>query len=148
MPSLRSDQAAIHVSVFDSTGKSVLDTNVWASMDGGDLTTQDTKTRPGGMGAEENLGGPNTRSDCMVERQYTNDVIHPLIRTLEQLCGNAGAKITWTPLDGDGNKNGDTLGITGKLKGVKPPKWDANAQGAQFLTLTFGCDAKPVTVVS
>lgn len=142
MPQLRDDQAAIHVTVTGSG----LDKNVWASMDGGDVEAQDTKTRPGGMGAEKNLGGPPTRSDCTVERQYTNDVLHPLIPVLEALCGNAAMKVSWTPLDGNGNPNGSTESITGILKGVKKPKWDANAQGASFLTLTMGCDATPAAM--
>jgi hypothetical protein len=142
MPQLREDQAAIHVTV---TGSS-LDKNVWASMDGGDIEATDTKTRPGGMGDEVNLGGPPSRSDCTVERQYTNDVLHPLIAQLEALGGNAAMKVSWTPLDGDGNPNGSTYSITGVLKGIKKPKWDANTSGTAFLTLTMGCNATPAVV--
>jgi hypothetical protein len=148
MPKLREDQAAIHVQVYDpTTGNPILDSVVWASMDGGDIEATDTKTRPGGMGDEENLGGPRTRSDCTVERQYTNDVLHPLIPALERATGGGAGKISWTPLDGDGNPNGQTESITGILKGVKKPKWDANASNTAFLVLTFGCNATP-TVIS
>lgn len=143
MPQLRSDQTLIHVTI---TG-SFLDKSAWASMDGGDMTATDTKTRPGGMGDEKNLGGPRSRTDCIVERQYTNDLIHPIIANLESLCGTGAGKISWTTLDGDGNPNGPTESITGVLKEVKKPKWDANASGTAFLTLTFGCDATP-TVLS
>lgn len=141
MPQLREDQALIHVDVSGVA----LDNNAWTSMDGGDLEAQDTKTRPGGMGEELNLGGPTTRSDLTVMRQYTNDVLHPLIRDLEVACGSATMSVRYTPLDADGNPAGETHTITGKLKGVPKPKWDANAQGAAFLSLVMGCDATPVS---
>ena len=147
MPKLRSDQAAIHVSVFDSTGKNVLDSAVWASMEGGDITATDTKTRPGGMGDEESLGGPRSRSNCTVGRQYTNDVLHPLIPALERLSGAAAMKISWTPLDADGNQDGATHGISGKLIDVQTTKRDANAPEAMFLTLVMSANSA-ATVVS
>ena len=143
MPQLRADEAAIHVSVNGSG----LDKNVWTSMDGGDMSATDTKTRPGGMGDEVSLGGPRTRSDCTITRQYTNDVLHPVFVTLERLCGNASMSVSWTPLDGDTNPNGDTHGISGILKEVMRTKLDANASEAVFLTLVMSCNSSP-TVVS
>jgi hypothetical protein len=143
MPQLRADQAAIHASV-DGSG---LDKNVWTTMDGGDMTATDTKTRPGGMGDEITLGGPRTRSDCTITRQYTTGMLHGLFPTLERLCGNASMSVSWTPLDGDGNTNGETHGISGKLKEVMRGKFDANASEAVFLTLVMSCNSAP-TVIS
>lgn len=143
MPKLRADQAAIHVTVTGSK----LDKNVWTSMDGGDMQATDTKTRPGGMGDEVSLGGPQTRTDCTVTRQYTNDVLHPIFPTLEALCGNGSMQVGWTPLDADGNKDGSTYTIKGILKEVTRSKLDANATEAVFLTLVMSCDSTP-TVVS
>jgi hypothetical protein len=147
MPQLRADQAAVYVTVNDpATGANILDNLVWASMDGGDMQATDTKTRPGAMGDELNLGGPRTRTDCTVTRQYTNDVLHPIVRNLERVCGNAAGGVAWKPLDGDGNPDGANHGISGKLKEVMVSKRDANATEAIFLTLVFGCNATPIVV--
>lgn len=147
MPKLRADQAAIYVAVYDQTGTNVLDTNVWATIEGGDMTATDTKTRPGGMGDEESLGGPRSRSNATLTRQYTNDVLHPLVPKLEALCGAGAAAISWKPLDADGNPDGDTHGISGILIDVQTTKRDANTSEAMFLTLVFSCNAAP-TVAS
>lgn len=145
MPQLRADQAAIHVSVTGSG----LDKNVWTSMDGGDITATDTKTRPGGGGDEISLGGVRSRSNCTVTRQYTNDVLHPLVPQLESLAGEAAMSVSWEPLDGDNNPNGDNHGITGKLIEVMVTKRDANTTNeAMFLTLVMSCNAAPTIVVT
>lgn len=146
MPKLRSDQAAIYVAVFDSTEKNVLDSNVWASMEGGDGTATDTKTRSGGMGEEESLGGPKSRSNCTTTRQYTNDVLHPLVPKLDALRGSAAAQVAWKPLDADGNPDGDTHTITGRLIEVQTTKRDANGAEAMFLTLIISCHGGPILV--
>ena len=143
MPELRADQAAIHASVEGST----LDKNVWTSMEGGDMTATDTKTRPGGGGAEISLGGPRSRSNCTITRQYSNDVLHALVPQLERLCGEAAMHVGWTPLDADNNPNGSTHTISGKLIELMTTKRDANGTEAIFLSLVMSCNATP-TVVS
>ena len=143
MPDLRADQALITVTVPGSG----LDKAAWASLDGGDITATDTKTRPGGGGYEISLGGPPTRSNCTVTRQYTNDVIHSLIPVLESMAGSAGMSVAWTPLDGDYNKNGDTHTIKGKLIEVMTTKRDSQTTTeVMFLTLVMSCDAAPAVV--
>lgn len=142
MPDLRSDQALINVSVPGSG----LDNLPWTSMEGGDITVTPVKTRAGGGGYETNIGGPQTRSDCTVTRQYTNDVLHQLRPVLERLAGNTQMSVSWTPLDGDFNPNGDQHTISGKLDDVTVTKRDANAPESMFLTLVMGCDATPVVV--
>lgn len=143
MPDLRSDQAILHVTVAGSS----LDKEPWTSMEGGDIAVTPVKTRGGGVGDETNIGGPRTRSDCTVARQYTNDILHPLKVQLEGLAGSAAMKVSWTPVDADGNPNGDTHTIQGKLDDVTTTKRDRNAPEAMFLTLVMGCDATP-TVIS
>lgn len=141
MPKLRADQALIHVSVPGSR----LDKLPWTSMDGGDISATDTKTRDG-FDAEESLGGPKTCSNLTVTRQYTNDVLHPLVPQLEQLCGENAMTVSWTPVDGDQNPNGDTHGRLGRLIGVSVTKRDRNGTEAMFLTLEMSCTAKPMVV--
>lgn len=137
MPDLREDQWAIHV---DVDGVS-LPTKPWSSMEGGDIEAKGTKTRPGGMADEETLGGPQSRTDATVMIQYSNDVLHPLVPKLQQACGSRATSISYTPLDGDGNPNGETHTITGKLDTVHEPKKDSNSpSNAAFLSLIISCN--------
>jgi hypothetical protein len=142
MPDLRSDSALITVSVTGSG----LDKLPWASMEGGDITVTDVKTRPGGGPTEESLGGPPTRSNCTVMREYSNDVLHPLVPVLERLAGNTAMSVAYTPLDGDYNKNGETHTIKGKLIDITTTKRDNNAPEAMFLTLVMSCTSAPAVV--
>jgi hypothetical protein len=139
MPELTSQQALIHVTVIGSS----LDKEPWTTMDGGDISVTALKTRDGGGGEERNLGGVRVRSDCTVGRQYTNDVIHPLIAELERLCGSAEMKVSWTPVDADQNPNGVTWTIQGKLDDVKKPKWDAITPDVAMVELVMGCHSTP-----
>jgi hypothetical protein len=90
------------------------------------------------MGAAIELGGPVNRSDATVTRQYSNDVLHPVLLDLEAACGKASGTVSWTPLDADGNPAGSTITYKGILKTVTRPNFDGNASAAQFLTLVFG----------
>lgn len=146
MPKLRSDQNDIYVAVYNPAGKNILDSGVWATMEGGDMSSTDTKSRPGGMGDEESYGGPRTRSNATVSRQYSTDILHPLIPLLETLCGAAAGKMSWRPLDPYTNPDGNTHSISGRLVDVQTTKRDANSPEAMFLTLVFSCSAAPVVI--
>lgn len=135
MPNLREDQWLIHAQV---DGVNFPSTFSWTTMSGGDIEAQDTKTRPGGMLPEQSLGGPTTRSDCTVERNY-NSALHAYIVQLENAAGRATGRVSYTPLDANGNPSGGTVTLHGLLKGVKPPDKNANNTGAAFLALTFSC---------
>ena len=142
IPNLREDQWAITVVVAGVN----LDTLPWATMSGGDIEAKSVHTRAGGMGEDEPLGAPRLRTDATVGRQYTNDVLHPLLPALERVAGNAAMSISWVPLDGNKNPNGNTFTISGKLDAVMQPKKDANATAATFLELVMSCNSDPVVV--
>lgn len=111
----------------------------WATLEGGDLESEDTKTRPGGMTTQVNLGGPTTRTDCTVSRPYTAE-LHPFIVALEQVAGQAGMHITYSILDGAGNVIGPTVTLKGILKNVTRPNFDSNTSGTAMLSLVMGCN--------
>lgn len=136
MPLLREDQALIHVDV-NGVG---LDAKPWTTLSGGELQAQSVNTRPGGMQASKELGGPVMRSDVTVTRQYSNDVLHGKLMALDKACGKATTHVSWTPLDADGNPSGASVTYSGILKQVTHPNLDANASAAQFLTLVVGLD--------
>lgn len=135
---LRSDQASIHAIIGPAHLPAV---KSWSSLKGGDLESEDTKIRPGGMVGQVNLGGPTTRTDATIERPYTRE-LHPYIKTLENLAGTQGMSATYTILDVRGNVVGPTVTLRGILKNVIRPEWDANATAAAMLGVVMGCDVE------
>jgi hypothetical protein len=135
---LRQDQATISVPVLPVQLPFV---KSWATLEGGDLESEDTKTRPGGMLGQVNLGGPTTRSDATVMRPYTAE-LHPYIVALEEIAGQGVMNITYTILNAVGQTIGPVVTLTGLLKSVTRPNFDSNATGAAMLTLVMGCDAQ------
>ncbi len=143
---LRSDQALISAGVFDAHGVAVaLPTGSWSIYQGGDIEAEDVFTRPGGMLPGQNLGGPSKRTDITVERQYTT-ALHAVVQQLESLAGKADAWASYTPLDANGNPNGDTHKISGVLKSVMVPNFDANSANAVFLGLVIGANTEASSV--
>lgn len=136
MPLLREDQATISVPKLPVALPFV---RSWAKLEGGDLESEDTKVRPGGMLSQINLGGPTTRTDATVSRPYSAE-LHPFLVPLEQVAGNGSMNITWTVLNAQRVSLGNTVTLTGILKTVNRPAWDANATAPAMLALVMGCD--------
>lgn len=140
MPLLRQDQATISVGTPNLRNGGLPFVVSWAMLEGGDLESEDTKVRPGGMQPQKNLGGPTTRTDATVSRPYTPE-LHRRIVDLENYSGNGAMNIKWTILDSTGSAAGNpTVTIDGILKNVTRPNWDANATGAAMLALVMGCN--------
>lgn len=137
---VREDQFIIHVGV---AGIKFPNTFSWTSKEGGDVTADSTFTRPGGLNPGIQLGGPSTRSDVTVKRQYSSGLDNIFIQ-LENGCGNAAMWVAWTPIDANQNPNGSTHVLSGILKEVQAPQYDANATGAGFLTLVMSPDVEAV----
>lgn len=144
---VREDQAIISFAV---TNPSALKVHIpspysWASFEGGDIEAEDVFTRPGGMKPGLNLGGPSKRSDVTIKTQYTSDWTGDVIVALENACGALAVSASWTRLDATGNKNGQSFNVTGILKSVQKPVFDANASGAVFIGLVIACDTEAST---
>lgn len=138
---LREDQATISVPTLAVALPVVTS---WATLQGGDLEAEDSKTRPGGMLPQVNLGGPTTRTDATVTRPYTKE-LHPFLVPLEAFCGFSVMHITYTimgpsPTTGKLTTLGPTVTLTGILKTINRPAWDANATGTAMFSLIMGCD--------
>lgn len=117
----------------------------WSSLSGGDVEAEDTKARPGGMLPQQSLGGPTTRNDVTVERNY-NPALHPYVVQLENVAGRATMWVSYTPLDNNGNPAGGTTVINGTLKGVKAPDRNANSTTtAAYLSLTMSAQVASTT---
>jgi hypothetical protein len=113
----------------------------WAEMDDGFVEAQDTKTYPGGMINQVNLGGPATRGDITVQTQYST-ALAPYMVQLEQACGRAAAYASYRPLDANGNPDGPVVNMSGILKSVQLTGRNANNTGAAFLKLVIGADTQ------
>lgn len=133
---IREDQFIIHVGV---SGVSFPSTFSWTSKEGGDKTSEAVFTRPGGLMPGLQMGGPGSRSDCTVKRQYST-ALDPWVKPLGDACGNARMYVSWTPIDANQHPNGDTHTLTGVLKEIQTPATDADTAAAGFLTLVMSCD--------
>lgn len=133
---LRQDQATISVPVLPVALPYV---KSWAALEGGDIESEDVKTRPGGLVGQVNLGGPTTRTDATVMRPYTKE-LHKYIVALENFAGQGTMHITYTILDATGNVIGPTVTLKGILKNVVRPNFDSNTSGVAMLSLVMGCD--------
>lgn len=137
MALLREDQAVIHANVtgvnppFSAAG--------WSALDWGDVEANNVKVFPGGMTLQQDLGAPATRGDATVTRPLT-DALHPYITQWENAVGAATMRITYTPKDANGNPNGAPVTITGRLKKVTRPKYDANGTAAAMIGLVMSCN--------
>jgi len=136
MPTYRSDQAAVHVTVDGVT----LDTKPWDSFAGGDITANTVNYLPGGMQPAIDLGGVPQRSDITVEREWS-DALIGVYKQLDQLCGRAAGRIPVTTLDANGVPvAGSTSTYTGTLKGVARPGYDSSTSGLAKMQLVFACN--------
>jgi hypothetical protein len=101
---------------------------------GGEVDSDETVFRPGGLGEQITLGGPVSTSNVIVTRHYDSDV-HGLYKWLVARVGRADATITQQPLDDDGRAWGEPIVYAGKLKRVASPPVDSEASGVASLVL-------------
>ena len=104
-------------------------------MTGGDVDSDETKYKPGGMQPEITLGGSKTVTNITVTRLYDFDVDNANKATLVAAVGSGDVVVTKQPLDVDGNVYGSPLIYNGKLKQVTFPDHDSNSSGAGLIEL-------------
>jgi hypothetical protein len=104
---------------------------VWDTMDGGDVESEETKYRPGGMAPQVALGGVTTVNNVTLGRLLTSDD-WPFMRDLmANRTGKAPCIVARQPLDTDGNAFGTPLVYRGVLQHVTPGNTDSNSSDAQ-----------------
>jgi hypothetical protein len=111
---------------------------VFDKMTGGDIDSEETKYKPGGMGASISLGGSQTPGNCIVSRFYDYSRDNALCKHLLGVVGKVQMSITKSPMDPDGNyyqDAGASLVYTGTLKRVTPPEPDSEGTGAAMLEI-------------
>jgi hypothetical protein len=119
------------------------DLEVWDRWSGGEIDSDDSKYRPGGLAAEISLGGTRTVGNITLGRDYDYLRDHPLLPWLISKVGTGRASIGRQPLDLTGSPQGVPLTYTGTLKAVTPPDIDSMSNDAAILELEFSLDGYP-----
>jgi len=135
---MRTDQERITLRVDN------IDCGVFDSFSGGGASADDTKNRPGGMGAEESLGGPVSRDAFTIGRLYKLERDHTLYKVLDRLTGSGRVVAVRQKLNRDRSPFGAPITYTGTLIKVTPPDHDSNDTGRAVFTLEVSAD-EPIT---
>lgn len=133
----RQDQYAITLTI---DGR---DFGVWDKLTGGEVDSEETKYKPGGMGAPVSLGGSVDVGNLTVSRLYVLNRDHDTIHQLVSRAGKGRVTISKQPLDVDGNAYGRPLVYTGTLKSVTTPDADSESSDAGILE----CEITPAGTV-
>lgn len=131
----RADQYAVTVTV-DGRAIGTFDT-----FSGGEVDSEETKYRPGGMAAQVSLGGPVNVGNVTVGRLYDGVRDDELVPWLRSRIGKGAATVTRQPLDTDGNVFGRPWVYTGVLKMLTVPDHDSNSADAAMLELEVSSSA-------
>lgn len=135
MPYIREDMADIRLVV---DGRPYGDS--WSTAEGGALESDTTKTRPGGMGDEVDIGGPSSRGDVTVSIQFT-DVVAGWHKRLEAAVrDDAPASVGWTFLARGRIPTGPTHTVTGTIKSAALPDFDSQGNAAGMYTVVVACN--------
>src|SRR4051812_5679975 len=84
------------------------DLGVFDKKAGGEVDSDETVFRPGGLGEQIALGGPVATSNLVVQRHYDTD-LHDVYKWLVARVGRADGEIVQVPLDEDGNIFGEGI---------------------------------------
>jgi hypothetical protein len=142
MPFIREDMASIQVTIDDIPYPT--DTSSWYSVEGGNLTADDSHVRPGGMGDEVSLGGPASRDDVTVRIPLT-DVVIGWHKTLETAVINAApAKVSYTFLNRlkQAIPGAATHTVKGTMKAATMPDMDTGSSDAAMYEIVVSCDER------
>lgn len=120
------------------------DLGTFDEKDGGDIDSDETVFRPGGMKELYSLGGPRTVTNLTLRRNYRLHRDHPLSEYLIKSVGKYNAKLTGQPLDHAGSPFGDPFIYVAKVKRVQFPTHNSNAADASMLEIEFTANGMPV----
>lgn len=118
-------------------------TGVWDTKAGGEVDSEETKHRRGGMGPVRSLGGSTTVGNVTLTRLLDQDTNDPdTMRWLMSRAGKGEAVASDQFLDREGNAFGRPFVYTGTIKTVTPPDHDANDDGASMWTVVISTEGE------
>jgi hypothetical protein len=103
------------------------DLGIWDSHTGGEIDSEESKYRPGGLAAQISLGGSVTVNNVTVGRLYLLERDHQLVPFLLGQVGKGDFIVTKQPLGVDGVAFGKPTVYRGKLKQVTLPEHDSES---------------------
>lgn len=135
----RQDTWQIKLNIKQPDG-TVIDLGVWDTMSGGEIDSDESKYRPGGMAPQLSLGGFTDVGELKLGRYYDIERDHPLVKTLASLVGIGKVSAGATPLGPDGRVLGDPIVRNGILKTLTLPEVDSTSTDAAIIELAVTCD--------
>jgi hypothetical protein len=125
----RLDQYNVTVSL-DGTPLGTFD-----KMTGGEIDSEETKYKPGGMAPQVSLGGSVTVNNVTVSRLYRLDRDKAFESQLKSAVGKGAVKVTKQSLDVNGATFGSPLVYSGTLKQLTFPEPDSESSAAALVAL-------------
>lgn len=110
-----------------------VDLGVWDKLEGGGIDSEETKYRPGAMGAHVSLGGATEVGNVTLSRLYQLARDHNIVHWLMSRAGKGQVTVARQPLDVDANAYGRPIVYTGTLKAVTPPAVDSESSDAALI---------------
>lgn len=113
--------------------------DAWASVSGGNLEAEESKTRPGGMGREVSAGGPASRGDMTLQIQMSEVIAaaHPRIESLVG-PGRVRVGINWLGTNRVPLGTGTTR--QGTLKAATLPDMESRGAAVGMYEIVVSCD--------
>lgn len=108
---------------------------VWDTLEGGEVDSEETKYRPGGMAPSVSLGGSTEVANVKVARLYDLARDHSIVHWLVGRVGRGAVTVTVQPLTPDAAAYGAPLVYRGVLKQVKPPEVDSTSSDPAMIEL-------------
>lgn len=131
---MRQDQFNVTVTV--KWNNETKDLGTFDKMTGGGVDSEETKYRPGNMGAEVPLGGYKTVENIVLSRLYDLSRDQADLGWLLSAVGKGTAEVKKQFLDVDGNPKGKAIVYgSGRLKRVTPPEVDSESTDAALIEL-------------
>jgi hypothetical protein len=125
----RADQYAVTVTADG------VNLGVWDKLEGGEIDSEETKYKPGGMLPQVSLGGTVEVGNVTVSRLYSLDSTAVQMRNLRGRVGKANMVVNRQSLDTDGNAYGPPWVYKGKLKTLTLPEVDSESSDAAVVAL-------------
>jgi hypothetical protein len=116
------------------------DLGVFDTKSGGEIDSEESKYKPGGMAAEISLGGTKTYGNLTITRYCDRVRDWPLLKWLAGRVGGTRGAVGITPLSPLGERAGEPLAYSGTFKTMTPPDIDSTGTDAAMLTLEFTID--------
>ncbi|WP_026912340.1 hypothetical protein [Patulibacter minatonensis] len=125
--------------LINLTSDSAAVRDAWMKFEGGNLTTETGKIRPGGMADAVPLAGLDDYEDIVLTREYDpirdQTIRRALVRNAKD---GAAARVVVQDLDSKKNAIGTPDSFSGVIKAVGYPQRDSESVTGQTWTVTVG----------